>query len=303
MQLDIFEHSRDVMLRNDVLQALDRLDATRARACWETLALAYPCDDALPALFSLIEATAAHGRHAKPPIVLVDHAALAQAQLALTQELAPAVQSLMDTPRARVWLLSFWRSLIERSAHLPYLAEAPSQHVAPMLLHIHDWQGAQEAVARIESWRRIPTPLAWMTQARLNQLGLQASWPLVAELAWLAPQRLNALMQTASDPILKGLAMQFDAEFDARAQETGSPTEPDADLAWFPAWVLTARPQLAPHLALAQAGNHSAPEQAMRLLVNLLGLERQGRLHDIVSHRKRLRDLHPGLYANYIKTR
>ena len=47
---------------------------------------------------------------------------------------------------------------------------------------------------------------------------------------------------------------------------------------------------------------HSAPEQAMRLLVNLLGLERQGRRHDILR-RKNWRDLHPGLYSVYLKTR
>ena len=47
MQLDIFEHSRDVMLRNDVLQALERFDAPRSRVCWQALALDYPCDDAL----------------------------------------------------------------------------------------------------------------------------------------------------------------------------------------------------------------------------------------------------------------
>jgi len=34
-----------------------------------------------------------------------------------------------------------------------------------------------------------------------------------------------------------------------------------------------------------------------------LGLERQGRHHDIVERRKALRDLHPSLYAAYMRTR
>ncbi|MDD4943256.1 MAG: hypothetical protein PHQ13_06945, partial [Rhodoferax sp.] len=72
---------------------------------------------------------------------------------------------------------------------------------------------------------------------------------------------------------------------------------------WFPAWVLTTQPQHAPDLALAQPGQHSAPEQAMRLLINLLGLEHQGRHHDLVKLRKSLRGLHAGLYAAYMKTR
>jgi len=303
MQLDIFEHSRDVMLRNDVLQALEHLDARSACASKQALALAYPCDDALPALSRLIEATTALVGQTEQPTALADHAALAQAQAVLTDEVTPAAQSLMEAKQARAWLRPFWQNLIRRSAHLPYRADTQAQHAAPMLLHIQDWQGAQDAVALVASWRRIPAPLAWMAQARLNLLGLQASWALLVELCWLSPQRLEAVVQNAPDAILKRLKAQFDAEFEPDAELTANPNEPDADLAWFPAWVLTERPQLAPQLALAQASTHSAPEQAMRLLLNLLGLERQGRHHDIVVHRKQLRDLHAGLYAAYLKTR
>lgn len=303
MQLDIFEDSRDVMLRNDVLQALERLDAPRSRACRQALAHEYPCDAALPALSKLIEATTALVGQTKPPAALADHADLAQAQSVLHDEVAPAAQSLMAVKPARAWLRTFWQDLIARSAHLPYRADAPAQHAAPMLLHIEDWQRAQEAVAQIESWRRIPTPLAWMAQARLNLLGLQASWPLLAELAWLSPQRLSALAQTSPDPILKRLKAQFDAEFEPGLVLTANPPQADDDMAWFPAWVLIERPQLAPHLAQAQPGVHSAPEQALRLLVNLLGLEHQGRHQDIIGHRKTLRGLHGGLYTAFMKTR
>lgn len=76
-----------------------------------------------------------------------------------------------------------------------------------------------------------------------------------------------------------------------------------SDLARFPAWVLIDRPDLADHLGAAQRSQHSAPEQAMRVLVELLGLERQGRHHDIIARRKTLRDLHPSLYAAYMRTR
>jgi hypothetical protein len=46
-----------------------------------------------------------------------------------------------------------------------------------------------------------------------------------------------------------------------------------------------------------------APEQAMRLLLDLLHLERQGRQHDLPAQRRRLRELQPGLYAAYMKSR
>ena len=64
--------------------------------------------------------------------------------------------------------------------------------------------------------------------------------------------------------------------------------------------MLTQKPALANALGGAQRSLDSAPEQAMRLLLELLGLERQGRHHDVVSHRKLLRGRHPALYAAYM---
>jgi hypothetical protein len=142
-----------------------------------------------------------------------------------------------------------------------------------------------------------------MTLAKLRLLGLQSSWGLLAELAWLSPKRLDALMQRTPDPLLQRLKDQFDAEFDAALGMEAQGPDPTDDLAWFPAWVLCARPDWVSHLTQAQAGQHTQPEQAMCLMVELLGLERQGRHHDIVVHRKSLRALHPGLYAAYMKTR
>lgn len=48
-----------------------------------------------------------------------------------------------------------------------------------------DWAEA----AAIPSWRRIPQPLLWMTEARWRQSGAGAGWPLLAEACWLAPLR------------------------------------------------------------------------------------------------------------------
>ena len=42
MQLDIFEHSRDVMLKNDVVQALERRDIAAALQTRAVLAQEYP---------------------------------------------------------------------------------------------------------------------------------------------------------------------------------------------------------------------------------------------------------------------
>lgn len=295
MQLDIFEHSRDVMLRNDVLLALEQHDAARARAAWETLHQEYPQDESLAAMRVLTEADEARARPASQPALFADHLALRRARLALQDLTGSAAQSLMGEKGAALWLRPFWQDLVLSGAQLPFRADAEQDHVAPLLLHLGDWQGAADAVARIESWRRIPAPLAWMVQARLHLFGLQANWGLLAELAWLSPKRLDALLQGVAEPLLLQLKEQFEAAIDPRDAAT--------DLAWFPAWVLTERPQVVSFLATAQASLHSAPEQAMRLLVGLLGLERQGRHYDIVSQRKNLRELNPWLYGAYMRTR
>jgi hypothetical protein len=67
--------------------------------------------------------------------------------------------------------------------------------------------------------------------------------------------------------------------------------------------VLTQKPGLARLLSVAQPQRHSEPERAMRLLVELIGLERQGRHHELIDKRKSLRDLHGGLYAAYMESR
>ena len=96
-------------------------------------------------------------------------------------------------------------------------------------------------------------------------------------------------------PNSPGCHPSFDANFEGQGEVR--------DLAWFPAWVLTEKPVLARQLGEAQRCLHTAPEQAMRLMLELLGLERQGRHHDVVARRKALRDAHPSLYAAYMKTR
>ena len=67
--------------------------------------------------------------------------------------------------------------------------------------------------------------------------------------------------------------------------------------------MLTEKPALAHFLAEAQPLRHTAPERALRLMLELLNLERQGRHREIVQRRKELRDTQSALYVAYLKTR
>lgn len=289
-QLDIFAHSRDVMLRNDVLYALERRDAALARVALIALADEFAIDATLPALDLLTRVL-----EQSDDALLPDHDALARERQKLAQEVTTASRQALGAEAGDAWLRPLWATLAARSERLPFDPTRADDHAAALLLRGGHWQAAALSVQRIESWRRIPAPLAWMAEARCRLGGLDDSWALLAELAWLAPGRLSALLCRLGDPLLTRLHRRFDATFDCDGQT--------AELAWFPAWVLTQTPALAPRLALAQPSLHSAAEQGMRLLLELLGLERQGRHHDLVQRRRALRDLHSQLYTAYMATR
>jgi hypothetical protein len=295
-QLDIFADSHEVMLRNDLVQALARRDAAAARQAAAALADGYPANALLAPAQPLLGALAA------PESVTAasdDADRLAVARQHLRVALIPAAMAVLGDAEGCAWLAPLWRDLACRHAQRPWNPAQPDDHAAPLWLAAGEWAQAEQAVGRIASWRRIPRPLAWMTEARYRLAGVDAVWPLLAELAWLAPRRLDSLLGVLADPLLQRLRRRFEDQFDLGVDTIDG----SEALAWFPAWVLTQTPALAPRFAHAEPGLATAPERGMRLLVELLGLERQGRHRDLVARRKALRDLCAPLYAAYMAAR
>ncbi|WP_244212270.1 hypothetical protein [Paraburkholderia hospita] len=221
-QLDIFADSRDVMLRNDVLEQLQRRDATAARTALERLAGEYPDDGALSAMTMLVREL--EGGATTP---FADHAALASARRHLEDEVVPAARRALPAQTVHAWLAPCWRALAARAAALAFRGNDAGSHAVPLWLLAGEWRAASDAIERIESWWRIPVPLAWMTEARYRAEGLDAAWPLLAELAWLAPARFAALVSALGDASLDTLRRRFDAEFPGTGEVD--------DYAWFPA--------------------------------------------------------------------
>jgi len=290
VQLDIFADSAEVMLRNDFQQALLASDAQAADAALKGLEAVCPAD---PMLASATLLLGSLRRCSEEPFV--SHAALAAERDAVLNGIEPAARELYGQSGATAWLAAVWSRLARRSERLAFDAGRADDHAAPLFLLAGDWPAATRSVAGIESWRRIPLPLAWMAEARCRLDGPDTVWPLLAELAWLAPKRLDAVLRRLADPVLDRLRRKFEAEFEMQGDM--------GDLAWFPAWALVEVPALAPRLRPAQAGLDEPPERGMRLLLELLGLERQGRHHELVAARRNLRDLCPPLYSAYIGTR
>lgn len=289
-QLDIFADSRDTMLRNDVLRATEDRDSNRASAALESLRAEYPGDETIPALNVLANALA---RTDTTPLISND--AAEWVMRVYVDEVDPAARQVLPQAAAARWMAPLWRSLALRCTQLAYHAEHPNCHAAPFWLLAADPANAESAVKGIESWRRIPVPLGWMIEARHTLRGLDAVWPLLCELGWIAPARLDALLPRLGDRVLNKLRSAFDAEFEG---EGGS-----ADLAWFAAWALVDDNRLAPILGEAQTARAERPERTMRAILGVLHLERHGAHRELIDARKVLRELHAGLYAQYMKTR
>lgn len=193
------------------------------------------------------------------------------------------------------WLAPLWAELAGRAAALPFRADHADAHAAPLFVLAAQWAEASDAISRVASWRRIPAPLCWMTEARYRLYGLDAAWPLLVELAWLSPSRFDQLLSRLGDACVNTLRRNFDTSFDGAGDID--------DLAWFPAWVLTEKAGLAPLFKQAEPSRRNAPERAAKVMLQLLSLERQGRHHELLETRRELQALNTALYAAYMKTR
>ncbi len=307
-QLDLFEHSRDTMLRNDVLDALLRRQPGAATSALQALAEHTPGHAALAPLAVMIQALRQAAADANS--ALQQHGALAQARTQLQHSVAPAAHAMLGSAAATTWLQPLWRALAMRADKLPFDAQQPDDHAATLWLQAgaaDDAASAVQALQAVPSWRRMPVPLAWMAQARYRLQGLDSTWPLLAELAWLAPARLASTAQALQDPLLQRLLQRFEQDVDLVSASTNSSTNSSTNtshpLAWLPAWLLIDQPALLERLREARTGQDSPPERSFRLLVELLGLERQGRQAELIGHRRRLRDAQPVLFDAYLRRR
>ncbi|MDD5028867.1 MAG: hypothetical protein PHH58_05090 [Rhodoferax sp.] len=146
-QLDIFNDSRDVMLRNDALQALQAHDALLAELACAKLGREYPQDPVLADTRILLAALQAPASQPAAVAAFTQHADLRAQHLALLANLAPAAQRLLGEPAAQAWLRPFWQDLVARSVGLTFRAEAEQDHAAWLRLQLQDWQACVDAVA------------------------------------------------------------------------------------------------------------------------------------------------------------
>lgn len=288
MQLDIFEHSRDVFLRNAVIDALRRRDAAASACAIAALATEYADDRLLAPASLLLERLSS-------PIVGPLAVEVAEGILRETAGAVADAASAVFARDTQAWMAPLWDDLARAIGNLPFDPRREALHAAPLLMRAGKWQEAAARVESIVSWRRLPASLGWMGEARCRIAGLAETWPLLAELAWMAPARARALASRLAQPELDAQLRRFDMEFEGE----GTPE----DFAWFPAWAPIADSRLAEPLRLAQRCADTPAERAARLVLGLLGLERLGRHAELVEGRRKLRDTHAALFALYMRSR
>jgi hypothetical protein len=287
MQLDLFEHSRDVMLRNQAIEAARDYGANALSDAIAMLATECAGDPLLPALEKLLQRL----RVAVTPGLV---RAPALEILRSTEESVAAARRVFGNS-ADAWLAPLWAELAASIANLAFDPGCETLHSAPLLLRARRWSEASASVGTIASWRRQPVPLAWKVEADFRIFGLSAAWPLLSELSWMAPLRAAPLAAALQNPGLDELLRRFEAEFEG----DGEP----GDFAWFPAWALIAQPQWAAATGLAQPGANTPAERCARQLLNLLALERRGLHAKLIEGRRKLRDINASLFELYMRSR
>jgi hypothetical protein len=286
MQLDLFKQSDNVILENAVISAFSSHDLKAAKTAITALRNKYPQQQRLnlyDILLVQLEDFAEARRNKQ----------LAECCQRLNELIQPVGHSLYGGEHARRWAAPLWQQLAELAAAQPFDPSNASYHAAPLWLSAGDDGMARTATETIPSWRKIPLPLAWMTEIELRAGHPEIYWPLLAELAWLAPQRLAHLLEHAPATV-NGFFNRFSNDFENNSDEE--------DLTWFPAWLLICAPELREFLRATPAGN-TPPAQTFTHLRDLLQLEKAGQQAGLIALRGKLRGLAPDIFTIYMRSR
>ena len=288
-QLDLFLDSRAVTLANEAIDALSARDAVRAPASLDRLRREARDHPALPALETLAGALAGWR---KPD---ADPAAIVRAVQWLDNAIAPAAGRALG-PAALAFVGGFFRDLADAARGLAYEPARATAHRAWLCLRCGEWGEAEEAARAIPGSTQNPDALHWLCVARYRRYGLAAARSSLFALAWHAPQRLPSILAELDDELLDGDWQAFD-----RASEWESVQESELP-AWFPAWYLLEHPVVGKELDNVEFPD-SPPAKAVRLLLDLLEMEKRGNRPKLTIQREQLRLLNPDLFSLYMGRR
>ena len=289
-QLDLFAHSRTVILLNDLSDSLLEHNTARVRERLQLLRAEAPGHPALDALGTLC------GALEQWPAATTGAGDTAKVVEWLDSEVAQAAASALGTS-APPFMRSLWRALAVSVASQPYDPAHPQSHCAHCHLRAGDAPAALTAVATIHGRDLDPFVLQWVTLARHRTSGWHASRAPLFTLALTAPQHLPAVLTALADPSLHGAWERFwlDCAWLDPLDTTAG--------AWFPAWYLIEHPALRFDEPVAAADPDASPARAFQATRLLLALEPSGYGAALISARAELRRIDARLFEHYMSRR
>ena len=285
-QLDLFLHSRAVVLANEIADCLIERNLPRAADCLVKLCAEAPEHPALAGSDMLSRVLATW-----PPST-PDPYATARIVRQLESHVVSAA-SIVFGSRATQFMQSLWRELADSVRDHPYIPEVPEAFCAALYLRSGDAATALLAASAIADAGHDPAVLYWRAVSSYRAQGLHACREPLFMLAWLAPQRLEASLAEIDDRQLRR---------DWRAFQTTCDWLDPADQAspaWFPAWYLVEH-----QAALAALDTIRAPPcrpaQTFAAISRLLHLESQGLCPAQIAARAELRRDDPEFFTLYM---
>jgi hypothetical protein len=290
VQLDLFVHSRAVILANDTINALLARDAAQASACLGRLGAELPDYGALNALEILSRALSEWPlRSTSPPEIAV-------AVGRIEGEVHPAALAAMGA-KAADFMRPFWHDLAHAARLHAYDAAFPQSFCAGLYLRCGDVRAAARTAESIPDWKRNADALHWLAVASYRIGGLDTCLAPLIRLALRAPQRLSTALAEIDDPLLNRDWSAFQLTCDWL-----DPDDETAD-AWFSAWYLVEHPGVRVGADDATSLPATQAAQTFLAIASLLELEKRGLSAALISSRGQLRDLDPEMFAFYMARR
>lgn len=289
-QLDLFAHSRTVILLNDLIDSLLERNPARARERLQLLraeAPGHPALDALQILYTALELW---------PVATTDASDTAKVVQWLDSEVAHAAASALGTS-APTFMSSLWRELAVAVASQAYDPAYPQSHSASLYLRAGDASAALQAVTSIPGRDLDPFVLQWVALARHRASGRHACRAPLFTLALTAPQHLPPVLAALADPALHGDWERFGLDC------TWLDPQDTMASAWFPPWYLIEHPATRIDEAVIAADSDALPARAFQAMKLLLALEPGGHGAALVSARAELRRIDARLFRYYMSRR
>ena len=286
-QLDLFAHSRTVILINDVVDCILERNAERAAGQLQLLRTEAPGHPALDALGTLCDALA------RWPVRTIDARETARVVDWLESKVAVSATTSLGAS-APAFMGSLWRDLAAAVAAHAYDTAYPRSYCAYCYLRAGDARAALWAANAIAGADLDPCVLQWKTLASYGVGGLRASRVPLFSLALARPQELPPVMAAIADPDLNSDWDRFWIDciwLDPRDTSAA---------AWFPAWYLIEHPATGSGEAIASSDPDAPPMRAFEAMRRVVAAEPGGYGGALMLARAELRRIDVRLFRHYM---